>query len=374
MDHSRFRRFLSLGVGVTTLADIVPPVAGPLPRRDPVVELSVRGRRERFPLHAGKPFLIVGRSRRCDIRLSGDDVSPRHAYVQLFRGGAYCIDLASRRGTFWDSQRRRSGWLRPGEPVSVGSFSIACRVPEIRDSEFGCDAETLLSDEDFPVFGTRPAELIPLNARAGNEKPQPWRIRQPITLVGRHVRCGPRLSHSSVARFHCSLIATPSGLWVADLRSGRGTRANDRRVRFQRLREEDVVGIGDFRLKVHYRDSAGVKPECIAADADRPDAAGLRGDETAALQLQLLAMSREQTLLLGRLLDSATQNGRTIVTAEIERVQQIDEQIVHLMSAIAPSSNRSEQQSDLVERLSALNRERGSRIETIMQHLAQSRG
>ena len=156
MERSRFRRFLTLGIGVTTVADVLPAPAAVAHGRAPQLELLIDGVLESFPLHAGRPLVIIGHSRRCDVRLSSRQIHAQHAYVQLFRGGAYCVDLGSPGGIVWGTERRRAGWLRPGEPVTIGPFHISSRVPEYGGhAEFACDAESLLSDREFAMFGTR---------------------------------------------------------------------------------------------------------------------------------------------------------------------------------------------------------------------------
>ena len=210
--------------------------------------------------------------------------------------------------------------------------------------------------ENSPCSARGRFELIPLNARTNRQR-RPWRICQPITLVGRHRHCRPRLNHDSVARFHSSLIATPAGLYAADLRSGRGTFVNGQPTRFRRLRDKDLIGIGNFQLQVRY-------PE-----PDRETGPG--ADEVSQLlQQQLLAMSHQQTQLLADLLQRQAGDPSPVIAAELARIDAIDKEILQSMTVASTSGGSGA--GELVERLSALNDERSRRMQAVLQSLGHA--
>jgi signal transduction histidine kinase len=69
------------------------------------------------------------------------------------------------------------------------------------------------------------------------------------TVVGRHTGCAVVLDDDRVSRRHCEFAVTPSGVTVADLGSGNGTRVNYQAISEPTLlRPGDVVEVGGTRL------------------------------------------------------------------------------------------------------------------------------
>jgi pSer/pThr/pTyr-binding forkhead associated (FHA) protein len=90
------------------------------------------------------------------------------------------------------------------------------------------------------------AQLVPLDGGADSIE-----IDKDLTLVGRKEDCDLRLDHKSVSKMHCIIVKTDGLLLVRDLGSTNGTRVNDLPVqREAALRDGDVLGIGNVRLKV----------------------------------------------------------------------------------------------------------------------------
>ena len=70
--------------------------------------------------NGGKSELVLGRSRTCDVVLSSEAVSRRHAQL-FFRDGNWVIrDLASTNGTRVNGIRVGRCRLRPGDRVALG--------------------------------------------------------------------------------------------------------------------------------------------------------------------------------------------------------------------------------------------------------------
>ena len=66
---------------------------------------------------------LIGRSRRCDLRIQDDEVSSQHAEIRWESGHWYIRDLASRNGTFVDGKaapEKESVRLRPGACLGFG--------------------------------------------------------------------------------------------------------------------------------------------------------------------------------------------------------------------------------------------------------------
>ncbi|MCL2824631.1 MAG: SpoIIE family protein phosphatase [Polyangiaceae bacterium] len=71
-------------------------------------------------------------------------------------------------------------------------------------------------------------------------------------IVGRNPQAQIVLDHTTVSRSHAELVFDPFGRWwVHDLRSTNGTYVNGTPVEERLLNPGDVIGIGDFTLRIH---------------------------------------------------------------------------------------------------------------------------
>ena len=236
------------------------------------LRLSIRNERtgETESSLVERPWALIGGDRVCDIRLPHPDVSQRHAYLQFVASRVLCCDLGSRTGTHWSTDIRSRSWLKTGEPIYVGPYSV-----RIANNDFlldGSAAPAVVAEaEDPPELRLPRTTLAFINARSRAGRSRISRVKRPVTLVGWSHLCNLRLQHSSVGRVHCSLVWTPSGLWVVDLLCRGGTRVNGKLVALARLAEGDDISVGRFRLRVSY----GVKPEFDDRGPDAADLAGL---------------------------------------------------------------------------------------------------
>jgi predicted component of type VI protein secretion system len=216
-----------------------------------------------------RPWAVIGGDPKCDIRLLHPDVSQRHAYLQFVGSRVLCCDLGSRTGTHGSSESRPRGWLRTGEPVFIGPYSI-----RLKDNDFAADDDVApetgtCSSEDVP--DDPPPDLPPVFLSFANARNSAWgqttkRITRAVTLVGWSSSCKVRLQHSSVGRAHCSLVLTPDGLWVVDLLCAGGTQVNGNVVDFARLEEGDDLTVGRFLMRISY--TAPVEDESDGAASD----------------------------------------------------------------------------------------------------------
>jgi pSer/pThr/pTyr-binding forkhead associated (FHA) protein len=88
--------------------------------------IAVLGAKPMYVSFPSEQPLLIGRSRKCGLRLDASDVSGEHARVGLDEQSCWVEDLGSTNGTFVGDQRiagRR--YLEPGELVSIGAeFSL----------------------------------------------------------------------------------------------------------------------------------------------------------------------------------------------------------------------------------------------------------
>ncbi|TWU09178.1 Serine/threonine-protein kinase PknB [Symmachiella macrocystis] len=204
------------------------------------------------------PYGIIGRSPNCDVRLKDSQVSFRHAYLQMIGGRLFCADLGSRSGTSWGDVPQRAGWLSADEDVSIGPYQVRLLENPVVDG-----GDRIAIPPDFDPLAIYEGELgeMPdvhlefLNAADDVDLP----LRRMLTFAGSARGCKLRFEGDRISRVHCSLMLTPSGLWVIDLLGKGGTKVNGSLIRSDRLNDGDLLKLGQFQMRVHY-EGAGEKP------------------------------------------------------------------------------------------------------------------
>jgi adenylate cyclase len=98
-----------------------------------------------------------------------------------------------------------------------------------------------------PKTSGRPQVL--LTALAGPEQGQVFRITKPTTVVGRSTACDFVLSDPLVSRQHCQVMLGMGGVNLRDLGSTNGTLLNGVKVTEAPLRNQDIVSLGNTRLR-----------------------------------------------------------------------------------------------------------------------------
>jgi pSer/pThr/pTyr-binding forkhead associated (FHA) protein len=193
------------------------------------------------------PFGVVGRLFEADFSLSDPQVSKRHAYLQIVSGRVLCVDIGSRNGLVRKGKAVGWTWLDRETPVGVGDLEI--RLPDDsqeagRYDEFGRKAPNPFTARQRANLPDTALEIL----YPGNRLSY-WPMRSEVALLGRASECKIQLIDETVSRFHCSLLRTPTGLWVVDLVAERGIVVNGARVRYSRLDVDDELVVGGFRIR-----------------------------------------------------------------------------------------------------------------------------
>jgi pSer/pThr/pTyr-binding forkhead associated (FHA) protein/anti-anti-sigma regulatory factor len=204
-----------------------------------------------------QPFAVVGSAKEADVALQSDDVSFRHAYLQVLDGRLFCLELGSTTGIFWEDERRSSGWLASSQSVRIGSYTL-----QLLD-------DGLSPDFDPQETGLRDAKAFPRYTLEFCDDTRSDIVRsidRRITLIGRHRGCHVRLGSESVSGVHCALVLTADGLWVVDLLGKGGTRLDQKNVRCGLMENGSLLAVGEYVMTVWRRESvprgaARVPPE-----------------------------------------------------------------------------------------------------------------
>lgn len=220
-----------------------------------ILDVSHPRRAEPKRIEIETPFAVIGRSNTADIPLKGSDVSFRHAYMQPLMGGVFCVDLGSHHGTHWGERRQRAGWLSDEHAMSIGPYTITLVNASPSDS----------ADSNPVDFSIDPLECEPGNLEdlprfvlqvSDNEAaPRSFTIDRLITFIGRSSDCPIKLADDSVSRVHCSLVLTPTGLWVVDLLGKSGVTINGQPQRFAALEHGDRFAVGRYSIQIELLDS-----------------------------------------------------------------------------------------------------------------------
>lgn len=209
----------------------------------------------------GDQGLVFGRDASCDVVLGGDDISRRHAEIQLGPNG-YAVTDTSANGTLVNGQRitaprilARADILRLGSdefrfyadfkpqdtvapPLAVGARQRlndtlhgiptapppSMSVPALNDTLHGFPAT--------PAPGSVPAlqPLASLLIRSGTLKGRRLQVRATQVTIGRADSCDVVLPESSVSTLHARLQRR-EGVWtISDLGSTNGTLVDGERV------------------------------------------------------------------------------------------------------------------------------------------------
>jgi pSer/pThr/pTyr-binding forkhead associated (FHA) protein len=207
---------------------------------------------------------MIGRDLGNDLRLDHDQVSRRHAYLQMMAGRVFCIDLGSRTGLWWGKKTRSAGWL--DSPMFIGPYRLQLPDRPAIGAGQGLDWNPL----ETPAADQRMWPSVALEViDSGRSTSHP--IDRVLTLGGRSTACRLQVPNVSLSRYHCSFLLTAEGVWVIDLLSREGTYVNGQRVKWACLREGDQVQLGKVLVLPRYDGVAPQGPGALApaANGDR---------------------------------------------------------------------------------------------------------
>ncbi len=115
-------------------------------------------------------------------------------------------------------------------------------------------------------------------------------------MIGRNVHNDICLKHANVSRHHAVVVSTPDGYYVVDLNSKNGLMVNGEPVTSAVLRNNDIVVLGPYRLKLAVQNAPSQRDP-------RPPAPSL--SDTATMRVKQLSRHLEGRLL-GDLKSSAS--------------------------------------------------------------------
>ncbi|MEX2560978.1 MAG: FHA domain-containing protein, partial [Pirellulales bacterium] len=178
-----------------------------------------------------KPFARLGSHTDAELVLPESRFPPVSLYLHGAGERIYCLALQSPH----TAGPLPSGWLARRKFARLGEYRVMADL------------------DDAPLPAGRPADPLGAAPRMLVEKdrgrrPATARLASPLTLVGRGARCRIRLSHPTVATYHCVLFWDGRCLWAVNLLSANGTRLNGRWIDSSRVLPGETLSLGEVRL------------------------------------------------------------------------------------------------------------------------------
>ena len=296
-----------------------------------------------------QPFAVVGSHFCADIPLPHDQVSYRHAYLQVIAGRVFCVDLHSRTGIFWANEAKKTGWIDALHPVRIGPYMLQL----IEDSPSSIAVETTadpLEDGSSSLDGV-PNVTLEIFDRMSQAQ-QWWRMNRTLVLIGNSPHCTIRLRDDAVSRNHCSLLYTPDGLWAVHLLCRDELSVNGVLVRFARLEEGDRLQCGRFAIRPHFEsrllsENAGrpAVPLLVPAARESAGASQWRLENTRALIVPLLTQFnllhnqsfdqfRQTLIMLFHQLSTQHDDQLRQLRGEFDRLRDINNDLEELKAAL----------------------------------------
>jgi pSer/pThr/pTyr-binding forkhead associated (FHA) protein len=194
-------------------------------------------------IRLAQPFAVIGRSKRNHLVLEHFETSRRHVYLQMLAGSVFCIDLESTTGIHWPDGQRPAGWLAHGQALRLGGHEL-----RLLDSSL---ASTPCPDFDPMAPGCLQGPHLALEFLNGSSPHSQWTMNRALVLLGNSRVCKVRFHDAHVAAVHGSLVWTPAGTWIVDLRGRAGIYVNGQKIRCARLDDGDRIRVADFEIRAH---------------------------------------------------------------------------------------------------------------------------
>jgi pSer/pThr/pTyr-binding forkhead associated (FHA) protein len=203
-----------------------------------------------------RPYVLIGRDERADLVLDHDEVSRRHAYLQVIDGRFFFVDLESRTGTAFEGVMTESGWLDDGQTIMVGPYTLRPSPVDVRGPSSGEDETRRVNP--MLARSSEPYDLprVSLEFQSRSSGHSVWRMNPILALVGSSSRAKVRLLDSNVSKLHCALLRTPQGLWAVDLLGRGGIAVNGTALRSAKLNPGDLLGLGQVVVRPTFEDAS----------------------------------------------------------------------------------------------------------------------
>ena len=198
---------------------------------------------------------LIGSRPGCKVNLRHQRVAPVHAAIVNDGSRILAIDLVTKKGTLLNGLNMEHEPLDDGDVLTIHNWEFHVQIREPTHS----------GRADAHPFGLDPSPRVVALEQMPN-----GRILRPgrdLCIIGRRNGCDVAISDTCVSRVHALLFSYFGHPVIFDLLSSNHTFVNDTPVGFRRLKNEDVVTIGECRFRVRLVGSAISERAARAADA-----------------------------------------------------------------------------------------------------------
>lgn len=194
-----------------------------------------------------KGIFTLGRDLRSDWSIKDPMVSREHAIIKEDQDGFYIEDRGSRNGTFVNREKVLRKKLSDHDEIRIGSALFLFSGKEGHaDSEISASSpsEPIQPDSSQGNIGTWALEVL-----SGKEIGRFFELSPKRLSIGRG-KTDVVVNDPKVSRHHADLEWSEKGFVLIDLKSTNGIFVNDQKVDKKLLSADDVITVGDTRLRV----------------------------------------------------------------------------------------------------------------------------
>lgn len=199
-----------------------------------------------------KGIFALGRDLRSDWSIKDPMVSREHAIIKEDQDGFYIEDRGSRNGTFVNKEKILRKMLSDQDEIRIGSATfLFCEKGGHTDSEISASS---LSESE-PIASAPPQEAIgtwTIEVLSGKETGRFFELSPKRLSIGRG-KTDVVVNDPKVSRHHADLEWSEKGFVLVDLKSTNGIFVNDQKVEKKLLSADDVITVGDTRLRVVFK-------------------------------------------------------------------------------------------------------------------------
>jgi pSer/pThr/pTyr-binding forkhead associated (FHA) protein len=201
--------------------------------------------------------LAIGRGEECDIVLTDEAVSRRHALIRTSGRVVTVEDAGSRNGIFVNGSRVETSRLEAGAELRIGGTVFELVALETDTSRSWLDETVAIGDAHTQELGrTAGLQGMPVAPRytlvwtSPDGSPGKRELNDGALTIGRFADADIALPDVQVSRKHARFTAKGEGLAIEDLGSLNGTYLNGDRIQSADVGAGDTIGIGRTTLHV----------------------------------------------------------------------------------------------------------------------------
>ncbi len=208
---------------------------------------------------------LLGRSSG-DIQFNDPTVSGVHAAMEYVAGELMIADQNSSNGTLVNGKEVSRGPVENMDEIKLGNTKLLLSVVKDVYGTYMTEetAEMIEEPEEVdPNALTQPRRQIPnpevpkdvrviLQVIEGPDTGKKFLLKNQSTLIGRDEHADVRLNDGSVSRRHCQIqVINRKTMGIKDLVSMNGTILNERFISSFKIKNKDVVQLGDTKLQIY---------------------------------------------------------------------------------------------------------------------------